>query len=160
MRATHDVDLLVSLADADTGTLMHRLTTAGFRAKRDPPVVPLGSVRVLQLLYQPGGAFMELQVDVLLAESEYHRHALTRRVPVHLPDMPIEVYVLTCEDLILHKLLAGRIVDRADCIALIVANRTAIDREYLARWSNQLGVTRELATVWGEALPGEQISES
>ncbi len=160
VRATQDVDLLVSLGGADTEILLGRLRAAGFRAKRNPPVLALGPLRVVQLLYQPQGAFLELQVDVLLAESEYHLQALTRRVSVHLPAVDANIFVLTCEDLILHKLLAGRMIDRADCVALIKANRASLEPEYLSRWAGHLGVATELSTVLREALASDAGSEA
>jgi hypothetical protein len=41
--------------------------------------------------------------------------------------LDIELDVLTCEDLIVHKLLAGRLVDRADAATLLRVNRADLD---------------------------------
>jgi hypothetical protein len=113
VRATRDVDLLVSLGNTDPGLVMTRLAAASIHPKRQPPLVPLGSLQIVQFRYEPPGAFVDVQVDLLLAESNYHRQALARRVPIHLPELGVEMHVLACEDLILHKLLAGRMIDRA-----------------------------------------------
>ena len=82
---------------------------------------------------------------------------MQRRIPVQLPDLDVQVAVLTCEDLILHKLLAGRIIDRADAAALLRANRESLDLGYLRRWATQTGTPPELTEVWGEAFPGESL---
>jgi hypothetical protein len=113
----------------------------------------LGQLDVLPLLYEPPEAFVELQIDLLLAKSEYHRAALRRRIPATLPGLDVRIAVLACEDLILHKLLAGRLIDRADAAALLRANRDSLDLDYLARWARQLEVAEDLARVREDAFP-------
>jgi hypothetical protein len=135
IRATRDIDLLVGVKPAGHETLLDHLERPGVRPKRDPPITDLGELAVVQLLYEPPGAFIDLQIDLLLADSEYHRTALRPRIPTRLPDLDLEVAVLRCEDLILHKLLAGRLIDRVDAANLLRANRDALDEGYLATWS-------------------------
>ena len=108
VRATRDVDLLVGVSENDLEALLGTLTSAGLRTKHQPPLIALGSLQIVQLLYEPPGAYIDLQVDLLLAQSEYHRQALARRVPTRLENLNVDLYVLACEDLIVHKLLAGR----------------------------------------------------
>ena len=67
-----------------------------------------------------------------------------------LPDLDIEVAILACEDLILHKLLAGRMIDLADAAALSWANRETLDLDYLNRWGARLEVSGDLARVLKE----------
>ena len=153
VRATQDVDLLIGIGNSNSDELLQRLLPAGFRPKRDPPVIPLKNSEVLQLLYEPPNVFVDLQIDLLLADTEYHREALTRRIPLPLPDVRREVYVLSCEDLILHKLIAGRMIDRADVSALLRANRTELDQDYRQRWVISLELTRDYADVFRETFP-------
>jgi hypothetical protein len=155
VRATRDVDLLIGVRASDVDLMMQRLSEAGFRPKHSPAILNLGELHLVQLLYEPPDAYVDVQVDLLLAESDYHMQALGRRVPVQLPDLDIEVSVLACEDLILHKLLAGRIIDRADVAALLRANRAALDMPYLLPWAKNLNLEADLTSVWEEAFPGE-----
>jgi hypothetical protein len=155
IRATRDVDLLIGVAERGTDEIVQKLVEAKFRPKRQPPVLTLGQLHIVQLLYGPPGAYMDFQIDLLLAESKYQQEALTRRTPTRLPDLDLEVFVLSCEDLILHKLLAGRIIDRADAAALLRANRARLDLGYLMHWVGELALAAELAEVWQEAFPGE-----
>jgi hypothetical protein len=117
-------------------------------------MLDLGSARIVQLLYEPPQAFMDLQIDLFLAESEYHREALSRRIPVNLPGLDIGIFVLSCEDLILHKLMARRIIDRADVLALLRANQKTLDTYYLKKWIRQLDLESDWTLVWAEAYPG------
>jgi hypothetical protein len=103
---------------------------------------------------------MDLQVDLLLAQSEYHRQALARRVPTRLSNLNLDLYVLACEDLILHKLLAGRILDRADAVMLLRTNRAELDLDYLVSCTTSLSLGAELAEIWEEAFPGEPVPKT
>lgn len=156
-RATRDVDILVGIDARQLDKILTPFQALGIRPKHSPPISSLGQLKIIQMLYEPPEAFMEVQIDLLLAELAYHRVALERRIPTRLPDSPIEVAVLTCEDLILHKLMAGRIIDRADIAALLKFNLASLDRNYLAHWINQLQLTAEFAPIWQETLPGEPL---
>jgi hypothetical protein len=157
VRATRDIDLLISIDTGHLEQLLERLAEAGIRTKSDPPLTPLGHVDVIPLLYEPPGTFLEVQIDILVARSEYCRMALQRRIATQLPDLDIKIAVLACEDVILHKLLAGRIIDRADSAALLRANRKSLDLEYLHRWAGNLEIGSELEEIWDEVFPGEPM---
>ena len=160
VRATRDVDLLIAVSEDHLETLLSTLTSAGLRTKHQPPWLSLGSLQVLQLLYEPPGAYLDLQVDLLLAQSDYHRQALERRIRTRLAPLDLDLDVLACEDLILHKLLAGCLVDRADAAMLLRANRADLDLAYLLRWTTTLSLGAELAQIWEEAFPGDAIPEA
>lgn len=156
IRATQDVDLLVQLSPTDPDALVRELERIGLRPKLVPPVLVIGAYRIMQFLYEPPGTYVEVQVDLLLADSAYQQQALTRRQPAKLPDSEVEIFVLSCEDLLLHKLIAGRILDRLDVIALLRANRLTLDLPYLQTWIGPLALTAEWSVAWREAFPGEE----
>ena len=70
-----------------------------------------------------------------------------------MPDWDLKLYVLACEDLIVFKLAAGRIIDFADAAALLRANRSLIDFTLLRSECQQLLLATELDQVWHEAFP-------
>jgi hypothetical protein len=155
IRATKDVDLLIGLDNMPLDRLLPALLATGIRPKRDPPVLQLGKLRIIQLMYEPSDAFIELQIDLMLADCEYQVLALSRRVNVQLPGTDLHIAVLTFEDLIIHKLLAGRVIDRADAAALLRINRDTLDLTHLTTWIARLSLHSEFAEVWDEAYPGE-----
>jgi hypothetical protein len=69
------------------------------------------------------------RVDVLLAETDYQRLAMDRAVDG----------VLSVEDVIVHKLIAGRPRDLDD-IASILAAGASIDEAYVVEHSTSWGV--------------------
>lgn len=157
VRATRDVDLLIGPASHDLDALLAILREADIRHKRDPPIVTLGKLRMIQCLYQPVGAFMDLQIDLMLAECPYQLQAIERRLPEQLAGLDIPVAILTCEDLLLHKLLAGRLIGQADCVALLGLNQQRLDWQYLREWAETLAVADELAEAWQRAFAGEPL---
>jgi hypothetical protein len=159
VRSTQDVDLLIDLSPVGIEGILEVLQQAGIRTKRQPPVVDLGSVRIIQLLYEPKEAVLDIQIDLLLAESAFHREALARRVAARLSDADLDLFTLSCEDLLILKMTAGRIIDRADAAALLRLNRAGLDVPYLQKWVTQLNLRAEWTEVWSEAVPDESIPE-
>jgi hypothetical protein len=157
VRATRDVDLLVGLEGGSVDELLAELRAAAIRPRRTPAVTTLGRLRLIQCVYEPPGSFLDLQIDILLAECPYQVQALARRVPEQLAGLDVSVFVLACEDLILHKLLAGRIIDRVDCVSLLRLQRENLDWAYLCNWAAYLSVTDGLQEVWHEAFPDQTL---
>ena len=155
-RFTKDVDLLVALGNTNTDDLLRNLIDAGFRARRNEPFVKIDDPEFLQLAYQPEDSFVEVQIDLLLVRTEYQEEAIGRRIPVDSAELGFEIDVLACEDLIVHKLLAGRMIDLADCHALLRENRSSLDIAYIVQWVDKLGLGAEFKKAWEEAFPGEQ----
>jgi Uncharacterised nucleotidyltransferase len=151
-RNTRDVDLLVDVRDGEVDALVEALERAGMRPKRQPPVLRVGDQRIVQFLYSVPGSYLDIQIDILLADSAYQKEALTRAGPAKL-DGEHEIAVMSCEDLIIHKLLAGRIIDSADAAALLRANRAVLDLAYLKRWLGALNLLPAFETIWNETFP-------
>jgi hypothetical protein len=156
-RATQDLDLLIAIDETEWDAVLSHLANAGIRPKRIPPVLTVGQQRIVQLLYRPPGTYLDLQIDLLLAESEYQKMALGRRIVIQVPGLELAIAVLSCEDLVLLKLMAGRILDRADVAALLRANKASIDIPLVMHWSEKLGIRQDLDEIWSEAFPGESL---
>lgn len=153
VRATRDVELLVGLSGRTEEELLEHLRAASILPRRQPAITSLGRLRLIQCTYEPPETFLDLQIDLLLAECQYQLQALNRRVPIQLAGIDASVFVLACEDLILHKLLAGRIIDRVDCVSLMQLQRENLDWHYLRQWAKQLSLSDGLDETWHEAFP-------
>jgi len=66
-----------------------------------------------------------------------------------------QTFILKCEDLVLFKLSAGRLIDRSDAAYLLRNNREALDIGYLAAWAQRLSISDQLREVWCEAFGPE-----
>jgi hypothetical protein len=122
-RLTQDVDLL--LADLGPGLegLEAALATAGWSVRRATP-----GGEILRLRHVELGA-----ADLIVAATEYERMALARAREESLGPAA-RVRVLTPEDVIVLKLIAGRTQDLADVEAILAA-RPSLDEAYLERWA-------------------------
>ena len=159
-RFTRDVDILLSVDPDGEDKLLEELANAGFRARTADPRAHVGEFEFLHLRYEPSDSLVEVQVDILLATSDYQLEALSRCITVQSEDLGFEVNVLACEDLIIHKLLAGRVIDRADTTALLLANRESLDAAYVFHWLEQLALRGDFEQAWQDAFPGESMPQA
>jgi len=111
----------------------------------------------VQLLYTPPAEFYDVQFDLLLAETDLEKSALGRCVERAVPGIERPIRILNCDDLILFKLVAGRLLDRADAAMLLRENRDTVDFGYLGSWVSRLRLSREFHEVWQNAFPGEPM---
>jgi hypothetical protein len=152
-RFTKDVDLLIAVGEPRSREALQLLTAAGFRCERPQPVIRVAENRFLQLHFDPPGSMLEVQLDLLLATTPFHEQALTRRVALPKSELGFEAHVVSCEDLIVFKLIAGRILDRVDVSELLKANRDTMDFPYLADWVRKLHLQRAFADAWRDGFP-------
>jgi hypothetical protein len=127
VRHTVDVDLLVQDVDAAATVLR----SAGFDIRE----IADEEDRAYLLFARRGTEV----VDVLLAETELQRIAMSRAVDG----------VVTPEDLIVLKLIAGRPRD-IDDIRSIIAAGVSLDAAYIVRWANEWDVIDTWVTISSE----------
>jgi hypothetical protein len=156
VRATRDVDLLVSLGKADLDLVLTKLGEKGVRPRTGTALDQIGNLRMLQLVYDPPGAFLDVSIDLILADCDHQRQAIERSVRAQLPGLDVEILVLSCEDLIINKLVAGRILDGFDASSLLRANRSTLDMKYLQLWIARLELMARWRAAWREAFPEEE----
>ncbi len=121
-RLTQDVDLLLADTGAGLDSLEAALTRAGWSVRRASAEGDL-----LRLQHAEFGT-----ADLLIAGTDYQHQALQRSRRERL-STGADIRVLTVEDVIIHKLIAGRSQDIAD-IEAIVAGGIALDTRYLDKW--------------------------
>jgi len=155
LRTTHDVDLLLQMDLQEVDPLLDALVAHGIRPKRQPPVVQLGEERVLQLLFEPPGSFVEVQVDLLFGDSAFHRQALAERRSIQVEGMDFPLAVIRCEHLVIFKLLAGRMLDEIDVAALWRIHRQSLDWAEIGRWCVQFKLVPAARAIWQRTYPSE-----
>jgi hypothetical protein len=138
-RATTDIDLLM-LIEQPSREGIHSLLSPQFDSTvvHPAPMVFQG-ISIWRCVGIRGD--QEVVVDLLLADSVYLRTALTRRRMVAFGSL--QVPILTLEDLILLKTLAGRLQDQAD-LEKIRARQVElhVDWAYVEEWKATLGLPR------------------
>jgi predicted nucleotidyltransferase len=82
-----------------------------------------------------------IDVDVFLAESEFQQQIIARRQRVELDNSSL--MLVSPEDLILLKLLAGRPRDYTDVQDILFTLGT-LDEKYMRHWAKELGLSQKL----------------
>jgi predicted nucleotidyltransferase len=122
-RLTQDVDLLLAGAGAGLDRLERAAHAAGWEVQRASPEGEL-----LRLRHPELGI-----ADLLIAGTDYQQEAIrrARQEPIGNGE---SAAVLAVEDVIIHKLIAGRTQDIADIEAILTA-RVPFDAGYIERWA-------------------------
>ncbi len=152
-RATRDVDLVVGVESDDFDAVYDTLTAHGCRPKHKQPLVQVDSYHIAQFLYTPPDEFYDVQFDLLLAESDLLKSSLRRAESRELPGLDQPIRVLSCEDLILLKLMAGRLLDLSDVAMLVRENDSILDSKYIDSWLAKLGLGESYQEARRSAFP-------
>lgn len=154
-RYTRDADVLVAIDEGRFDELRVALSAAGFRPRHSPALRILDGQAIAQFTFQPVGALMPFQFDVLLVASDFQREAVQRAVPWPLAGPGGDVLVVRPDDLVVIKLQAGRIIDCADAAMVLRENRDEIDFQRLHREIVRHGLRAEYQAIWRDAFPAE-----
>jgi hypothetical protein len=87
-----------------------------------------------------------IRIDLIFSTSLYEQEAIRRARTVRIADA--DVSYASIEDVIIHKMVAGRPRDLEDVRGILVRN-TLIDRPYILKWLKQF------VPAVGKDLPSE-----
>ncbi|WP_438002495.1 nucleotidyltransferase [Sorangium sp. So ce296] len=116
-RMTADVDVTVDLAHTSTLALVDDLSRAGFDLRIHLGEDFLRDARLLPLVHRPTC----MPIDVVIAASSLHVEFLARRRVIDLGG--VRVPMISPEDLVVTKVLAGRPKDLEDVRGVLIEQR-------------------------------------
>jgi hypothetical protein len=145
VRATKDVDLLVSCPVREAPTLLEVAHRHGY-GWEESDVLDFLDAGLLRM-WGPPSRREGLGLDILLTDSPFNEDVVRRATVVEV--LGTEIAVATPEDLLLMKVEANRPIDLDDAIAIKDAFASALDRVYLRAQADRLGedVQRRLAAL-------------
>jgi len=126
-RMTRDIDLTLGLGSEGLDRV---LAVCGACCLKPLPAVPAEFVRetmVLPALEERTG----IRVDFIFSFTDYERQAIARSRPVVLGGASVRFAAV--EDVVIHKLVAGRPRDLEDVRSIVVKN-PGLDRAYVEEW--------------------------
>jgi hypothetical protein len=135
IRATRDLDLLVRSA-AGEGPVLGGLAARGLRPTRKP--TSLAAMTLHSLARDDPEGFVDVPVDLFFVTSGLGAEAVERAVPLTIGGRAIPV--VRAEDLLLLKLLADRVLDRADAEDIVREQGDRIDIADLRTRAATLGI--------------------
>ncbi len=139
--------------------------TLGASPERLPDVLAACAALSLQVLPEDAADFVRdtfvlpvsdeatgIRVDLIFSSTAYEAEAIARAVLIEIKGQPVPF--ATAEDLILHKLFAGRPRDLEDARGVVRRKGPELDWEYLRHWAAQFALTpgRESLPVHIEEL--------
>jgi predicted nucleotidyltransferase len=150
-RPTQDIDFTLAIKRTSLPAFFQAVQDLGYTVAEEYARGWVDSVAGMPLvkvrLYLEGRG---IDIDIFLAESRFQEQLLARRRREQMDGLG--VWLVTPEDLILLKLLAGRPRDLAD-IADILFMQGKLDETHMRDWAQQLGIRAELERVLAEPPP-------
>jgi len=132
-RMTRDIDITLGI-DADGFALVEKACKKlKLEMLPEKPENFAKETRVLPAEEKKSG----IRVDFIFSFSEYERQSLKRTRQVKIDDYPVKF--ASCEDVIIHKMVAGRAIDEEDVRSMIVKNKKSINLKYVRKWLSEFG---------------------
>jgi hypothetical protein len=148
-RPTYDLDFTLSISTEEIAEVCAFLEEEGFSVPeihRKSFVDDIKGMKKFSVLWFHDQR--EIPVDMFLVTTEYQRAAFSRRVRKKLNGL--DAWIISPEDLVLHKLIAGRERDLADALDVLVMTPSP-EEDYLATWAAALDLEDELRRQLGRA---------
>lgn len=142
-RMTRDIDLTVGLGSEELDRVDAVCDGCGLRSLPTAPDEFVRETMVLPALEERTG----IRVDFIFSATEYERQAIARGRTVELGGASVRFAAV--EDVIIHKLVAGRPRDLEDTRG-IVAKNPGLGRAYVEKWLAAFDRTldRDLSSVF------------
>jgi predicted nucleotidyltransferase len=97
----------------------------------------------------------KLRVDFIFSFSPYETQAIQKANPVQIDGYPVKF--ASCEDVVIHKMIAGRAIDEEDIKSILAKNRSAMDFHYIKKWLSDFNCIPECEGIllrWTNLIQG------
>lgn len=126
-RMTLDADVTIAADPANLPQILETAASCGFEPRVSDPPAFVQQTRVLPLQRRADG----WEVDLVFAGSLYEEEAIGRATLESLGTVTLPV--IGAEDLVIHKLLAGRPRDLEDAASVLERQGDEVDRDWVRR---------------------------
>lgn len=140
-RATQDIDIVVLISKDRAFDFLEEAKKYGFSYRKEE-TKHLLKANLLRLIWQKD---FFLMVDLIIPDTEYQRIALKRRKRKKIGGEYL--WFVSPEDLILHKLIAGRAIDIRDAQTIFRREKEHLNLTYLSKWAKEWEVEGKLSSL-------------
>lgn len=84
---------------------------------------------------------LKVRVDFIFSFTPYEEQAIKNAKQVVIDSYPVRF--ASCEDIIIHKMVAGRAIDEEDVKSILAKNENIVDIEYVNKWLSEFGRIQE-----------------
>jgi predicted nucleotidyltransferase len=78
-----------------------------------------------------------IRLDFIFSCTAYETQAIKRAKEISIYNYAVKF--ASCEDVIIHKMLAGRAIDEEDVKSILAKNRSSLNLKYVRRWISEFG---------------------
>lgn len=130
-RLTRDIDITLGVDSDRYETIAAICKEMGLKILPEEPQTFAHQTKVIPA-EDPAS---KMRVDFIFSFTPYEQQAMKRVKNVNLAGQP--VCFASCEDVIIHKILAGRIIDLEDVKNIMLKHRKNLDVNYIENWLNE-----------------------
>ena len=124
-RLTRDIDITLGI-DTDKFLLVEKLcNNLGLKILSKNPEDFVKETKVLPTEEKK----LKIRIDFIFSFTSYAKQALQRINKVLLNGYPVKF--ASCEDIIIHKMFAGRAIDEEDIKNMLIKNKNRINLNYI-----------------------------
>jgi predicted nucleotidyltransferase len=136
-RLTQDIDITLGV-DTNKFRIIEKVCKKlGLRILPENPETFANETKVLPA-EEPKS---KIRLDFIFSFSPYEAQAIKRSKKVTLDNYPVKF--ASCEDVVIHKMVAGRAIDEEDVRSILVKNKNHIDLKYTKKWLSQFSKISE-----------------
>lgn len=136
-RLTRDIDITLGVDTDKLAMIEDVCRTLKLRILVDNPQEFTQNTKVLPT-EEPTS---RMRVDFIFSFTSYEAQAIKNAKQVLIEDYPVQF--ASCEDVIIHKMVAGRAIDEEDIVSILAKNRDATDFKYIEQWLSEFGQIAE-----------------
>lgn len=146
-RLTEDIDITLGLGPADYRGVLELCDHLGLTPLPEDVATFVKETYVLPARHEHSG----MRVDFIFSTTPYEQQAIDRSERVEVGGVAISF--ATAEDLVIHKLFAGRPRDFEDAVGVVLRKGRDLDWSYLEHWVDQF------ASVPGREQLPDQLAD-
>jgi predicted nucleotidyltransferase len=136
-RLTRDIDITLG-ADTDKFSLIDKICSqSNLKILPEDPQNFAIETKVLPA----EDSRSKIRIDFIFSFTEYEKQALERTKEIFIENYPVKF--ASCEDVIIHKMIAGRAIDAEDTKNILLKNKNSIDIAYIKKWLGSFSVIDE-----------------
>ena len=87
----------------------------------------------------------KIRVDFIFSFTPYEAQAIKNARQITIDDYPVKF--ASCEDVIIHKMVAGRAIDEEDIKSILAKNSKTIDLRYIRNWLSEFAKIEEYSGI-------------
>jgi predicted nucleotidyltransferase len=140
-RLTRDIDITLG-ADSDQFAVLEKVCNqSDLKILPENPQDFANETKVLPA----EDSDSKIRIDFIFSFTIYENQAFKRTKKILIGDYPVKF--ASCEDVLIHKMVAGRAIDAEDVKNILIKNRKNVDFDYINRWLNEFGKIDEYSDI-------------